>query len=490
MRQRVTMPSCSSNCNCCGPEKDVYYIGVSTKEGEPPSEQSCKAKIAQNQCVVVTLFFVSVIIGILSIVLDWLWVYDMATAYKALVFGPPTTPQYALMCFIAIFGTVAFMLEISNQMVKRCRGKAFMAEPVEQLISLFLEEVPQVTLNWLLASCHEMPSNWIALAKATIAIISGGVRVLKVLIYMCRCQGTRTRKRCRGFYVGARWIILITCCYTFAGGIIAWLFTYSSPPPITEDGADAGFKAPPAVLGLNYHGDRYFDNAGVFFSHPHFQHCNAAADRTGSENVTQNWIQMEHIYTFLDLKNSDPDYVESVYAYNDSHSIFWIRSPQQESCFQTVLETCDIQRLTNQSICPHHSLDNNQTRIIFRFVHKKRFKTLVFGDIQFNAAIQVGANCSDLQSDEWGSLHYHGNQYGQVQYFQAKGYVNTSHPFYQTSGAMFRHYTYDFDYFNDGELYNVSGVWKTGYNQCEMSGSPCPNPNRRLETLCPMPKPS
>ena len=45
-----------------------------------------------------------------------------------------------------------------------------------QVLSLFLEEVPSVTLNLLLAQCREVPVSYYQLAKAGFQMLGSGFR--------------------------------------------------------------------------------------------------------------------------------------------------------------------------------------------------------------------------------------------------------------------------------------------------------------------------
>ncbi len=481
-----------SPCGNCNDEKDseeTLHISSSPESEEADDGISWKEKLSENKWVKLSLFLISVVNGLVSVIFDWIWVNDMATATKALVFGPPGRAAFGLLCFIASVGTVSVLTEITGELLRYFLDREPIPDVVGQLCSLFLEEVPQITLNLLLASCREVPTNWVAMAKAVIVMISSAIRILKVLCFMCGCGKRKVKHRFSCVFIVARWIILGTCCYTFAAAILTWMFTYSTPPPIIDEDGDSGFLPPAGVWGKNYHSERYFANAGVFFRHPHFAHCNHGIQATTihenvTETVNRNWIRVEHIYTYISLEEATPDLIDMVYAYNVSHSQFWIKAPEEETCFQIALDTCDIQMIANDTFCLEN-LNSFQTILSSRFIYVERSKTLVFGDIQYNALITTDNKCTYLDSDEWGFLHdHHGNQYGQLQYFRAKSTVNTSFPFHQSDNGSFHYYQYEDDYFKSGDLYNVSGVWKTGHNQCQMSGSPCPNLNPEIQVPC------
>ena len=196
--------------------------------------------------------------GIFNIVFDWLWVDDMLKAQEGLVFGPPSSQIVATLIWIASIGTISFMFEIFNAVWKVVRGVVIVHEDLNQILSLFLEEVPSVTLNFLLAACREVPVSYYQMVKAALAMVGACIRCLKVRITFLRVR--RRKDSVNGSIpLILRCLILASCAYLVAGSIMTWIYTYS--PKSDED--SSGIKLPLNLVSKSYDSAKYFYKAGI-----------------------------------------------------------------------------------------------------------------------------------------------------------------------------------------------------------------------------------
>ncbi|ELU08411.1 hypothetical protein CAPTEDRAFT_202749, partial [Capitella teleta] len=123
------------------------------EEDELEEPDNLIAKFARRPVLTICITCGLVGYGIFNIVFDWLWVDDMLKAEEGLVFGPPSSQITGTLIWIATIGTISFSFEIFNAVWKVLRGNVVVHEDLNQILSLFLEEVPSVTLNFLLAAC-------------------------------------------------------------------------------------------------------------------------------------------------------------------------------------------------------------------------------------------------------------------------------------------------------------------------------------------------
>ena len=272
-------------------------------------------------------------------------------------------------------------------------------------------------------------------------------------------------------YIGLGWwilrtVILAAAVYILFAAIMVFVFTYSDP--------DDGFSSPDSLTGKNYNSQRYFYMAGVYFSHPLFSLC---YDQTQPWNEKRiHWMKLDGIYQMLDSVDTKfrfyGDETESIaYIYTD------IEGKVTEDCYHTSHADCSITRI-DPSICDPVDIDD-LVIIEIQFGMEEDSKRKVFGDVLFKGTLWHNGTCDYLSVSDFGLLHNNETAYGQLQYFQMYEDVNeTTHFYYDPDIGDFRHYLYD------QEMPNVSEMWKTGYRECDMSGSYNPTLDRSLELEC------
>ena len=75
-----------------------------------------------------------------------------------------------------------------------CGGRRLLDEQIMSLITMFVDEVPNVTLNVMLAACREVPTSYYALIKAVLNMIGAFIRSIKVIrgYFSTRKRGGKT----------------------------------------------------------------------------------------------------------------------------------------------------------------------------------------------------------------------------------------------------------------------------------------------------------
>lgn len=442
------------------------------EEPENVEDLTLIQRFSRTRCFVLTSTSLMIIYGILSVVFDWLWVDDMVKAEQSLVFGQPPVYMIVLLVIVAVAGTISFMAEIVNLVETTFFDNELLDGNLSQLLSLFVEEIPQITLNVLLAACHEIPISTFQMVKAGLVFIGSSVRLTKVTVLVCT---VKKRKAKRGIFPClVRTIIYAACLYVFCGGILTFIFTYTLHPE--ED--SLGIKIPSTILSKSYDGARYFYKSGIYFSHPSFQGCSEDPDDT-------QWIQLQPL---MDFREGEETVMEVLYVYNNETSLISITTLSSSSCFRTNhpvgnTTSCHVlpQDLTACSPQGNFTEFFSGVTILFVFQEVEPTRTLVFGDITFKGIVEQNTSCAVLTSDKWGHLHgenalseYH----GQLQYFKTRENINDTFSFRLTQEGQFEHFS------QKKHLLNVTQAWLTGYHDCEMSGSLAPNPSDAIDVKC------
>ena len=439
------------------------------EEEDMDEPENIVGRFLKRPCLTVCITCGLVGYGIFNIVFDWLWVDDMLKAEKGLVFGPPSSQITGTMIWIATIGTVTFLLEITNAIWKVLRGTVIIHEDLNQILSLFLEEVPAVTLNFLLAACREVPISYYQMVKAGLAMVGASIRCLKVLVkFMTVRRREDTKKGLIPFVL--RCIILAACAYLLAGSIMTWVYTYS--PGADED--SSGIKLPPNLVSKSYDSAKYLYKAGFYLSHPWFNDCNEN-NSTWNAGPNANWMKLESLVRF----EESADGVMTVeYHYNEDESVIVTTLDGEENCFRTTLPGCVIDRLAD---CQSVHAGYNFTSLEFKFEVIEYTKTLVFGDIRFKAILidADGLGCEELNVDHVGFITSTNATEGQLQYFKSRAHVNDTSIFVESANSTtLSFYRYPHD------VFNVTDVWETGYYRCEMTGSLAPNQGHNIDIAC------
>ena len=315
--------------------------------------------------------------------------------------------------------------------------------------------------------------SYYALVKAALAMFGSFMRSSTMFCNYIRPSKRKHSKK--GFFPWLfRSAVLVACVYTFIGACLVWIFTYSEPPDADDEG---GFR-PPDSISKSYDTDRYLYKSGIFFRHPNFERCNT------SEPFLQNWAQLAEIYDVTDANGLD---VTSTFAYSDVQNFFYFNFPDvpgrinpidgYETCYRTDLMTCDVTELPAITPCKD-AIDTLSNVYNFTFYSLPKTKTIVFGDIVFNASVSINGSCEYPEVDPYGNLLINNTIVAQMQYFRIQRDINDTFCGTFLYDLEYRYYEFDPEpeSVDLGDLLNVTEEWKTGYQRCDMSGSLRPNP--------------
>ncbi|XP_052819711.1 uncharacterized protein LOC128245551 [Mya arenaria] len=133
----------------------------------------------------IALYLILVSTDLIDLVSDWLLFRDVISTEEGLVFGPvEDTLKYLLLAF-SIIGTFTYIFEISNYGWEIFRSNPWVDVDLLMAIIIWIEDVPQITINVLIVACREEAISYFQLVKASIIIIGAVIRVLISLIRYC-----------------------------------------------------------------------------------------------------------------------------------------------------------------------------------------------------------------------------------------------------------------------------------------------------------------
>jgi len=128
------------------------------------------------------VFVLIVVLELVDLVSDWLVYADFSQMEKGLVFGPPEDAViYALLAF-SIIGTFTFFLEAVNLWWGMFHENPWLDTDLVSAVTIWIEDLPQISINVYLARCREDPSSGFQLMKASVVLIGKNIAGR-----LCRC---------------------------------------------------------------------------------------------------------------------------------------------------------------------------------------------------------------------------------------------------------------------------------------------------------------
>ena len=102
---------------------------------------------------------------------DWLLYVDVSLAEEGLVYGPPGDAAiYALLAF-SIIGSLTFVFEAVNLWWEVFRNNPWLDTDLVSAVTIWIEDLPQISINVYIAMCREDPISVFQLSKASIVLI-------------------------------------------------------------------------------------------------------------------------------------------------------------------------------------------------------------------------------------------------------------------------------------------------------------------------------
>jgi len=461
--------------------KSTLEVDPSTVECDP-----CKNKPAISQSCQCRklLFLVLVVTELADFLSDWLFYLDISLLQKGLVYGPVGPLKLWLLLFFSVIGSVTFFIEVMNLWWETFRDNAWVDSDILSAVIIWIEDVPQIIINLLIALCHEEPISVFQLVKAMVVILGILVRIVVSAVKYSETKKTQCRSQAvvRAVILGGVLVEAITAVAVF-------FFTQTE---MRGQGAVV-FKMPTTYFEETFNDRRYFANVSVFLHHRDLMD-RGVFDQDKRDDVV-NWIRLAAIedirshgdkeaYFRLQYEGVPPMSDVTKMAVSAWKSRGRGGEWQLSECYTLNSNTGDVNSIFET--CKQSGFFTNSTDIHIKFKFEPPgflFNRKIFGDVRLRIEQkhQGDTTCIPLKSfrdSVAGSIVGHVPM--TLRYFRSAAPVEAgkTHVLWEGSqgSRLFR---------NDGsDLEDIQTVWKTGWLHCDSTGSFGPNWSDNLKMNC------
>ncbi|XP_021370881.1 uncharacterized protein LOC110461648 [Mizuhopecten yessoensis] len=392
-----------------------------------------------------TLMSILILCGdVFDFIMDWVFYDDIKNAQDGLVFGPHDKKLVMATLVFCIIGTVTFITECAiNRLEYKWNKKhnwrwsekldtISKISEVMTMITLFIEDLPQILINFAVALCREEVTNVVQIVKAVSSLVE--VIILLGILFVKH----RQVKRKGEIKAWRKWVFWVTIVISFL------IFAFS----VAVFGLENNLNK--EKIDFDSHGlegkeaDRYLQGVNVFMKSPTIP--NMADDQ---------WLNITDIKTITKFPDQSSNMVVSVFV-NEQYG--WIKkqsttSGETLSCYQAA-QTSMMSPLPSAK-CREilsNTTDGTYITVKLEYVLPNRHQPL--GDILYNYRV-TDQNCRPISSSPV-----------TLQYFKR-------------SGSKISHF---FSLATD--LDDVREVWKTGSSFCKSTARERPKLSSVITVPC------
>jgi hypothetical protein len=250
-------------------------------------------------------FLILLLLDLLDVAVNWFFYTKVVTMKPGLVYGP-VNPKYrwSILAF-CIVGSLTLVLETMQNVDDLRRKKLYpcLTHSLTNFMNIVLEDVPLLTLNLILAVCHDGNVTVISLVKATVCIVIIVIRVLVMIVYW-----TRRLNKSRFEYI----CDVLSTIGLFYAAAVCISIQLLNIFPIDNKGFIVT-ENPDKFNRFEFVRNKYLHDVGVYANWP--------IDSLAADNSNKIWLcEIEEILKHGSLHvaiRSDADvYVTSSQAYN------------------------------------------------------------------------------------------------------------------------------------------------------------------------------
>jgi hypothetical protein len=130
-------------------------------------------KLFRKRYVQVFIFLVLLGIDSVDMISDWLFYNDMFLLEKGLVFGPMESSLINALFAFSIIGSLTFFLEVSlvGKQIFQPDDMAWIDVDYVSAVTVWIEEMPQITISVIIASCREDAVSIFQISIASVVLI-------------------------------------------------------------------------------------------------------------------------------------------------------------------------------------------------------------------------------------------------------------------------------------------------------------------------------
>ena len=391
--------------------------------------------------------------------LDWLLFNELNTQDEGLVFGAVSSWLLCLLFTFCCIGTVLTFLDISNRVHELRTGSPFMHTYIPEILTLMLEDIPQLSIGLYILLCRGQTINSIARVKA-------GFLLFGSVLYLVYTTLTMTEHMYHEDRLGAglKYLVLNLCLGTMAISVVILLSTTTS-----------SFSAfdPFDILKNETKRDQYFSRVAIYVRTDDLQ--------TDDLKNTTNWMKLFEVYDILGNDEisvqimTDPSHVRVQTFYgpfqkNDTDICYRVNGTFEDEIFFTEASDCSLL---------------NGTTWYYRFKYIQPSMQYLLGDIQYNVRKTATGSCENIAIDYIPDLKY----------FRAVRNVNLTGPLYGPVPISRYEWEWDANFssrkliqvfylnkggyivYSRGRLSDIKYVWKPPFNCVNVEFSPHLNPD-------------
>lgn len=439
----------------------------------------CCGRLREKFCFKVFVFLLVVALDAADLISDWLLYRDVSATEEGLVYGPPEPVlRYSLLAF-SIVGSITFTFEITNLWWEIFRNNPWMDVDLLSAITIWIEDVPQITINVIIVACREEAISYFQLVKASVIIIGAVIRFIVSLIRYCskkarhdlECAKINPSSRRHVVY---RVFIMIGLIITLGGAITIFMFTQSERNP---DGS-LNFKIPHSVIEGEFDDQKYFHNVSIYFSHELFEWDPPSTTSTDKTNLLR-------LFKINDIRQQNVDRtikIEYDHQTTPSKIAIWVDdlkgTLKAVECFQMDRITKTIKDVKVGSADCVGYITGSIIQLIFKFRFiKASIPELLFGDIKYNVKTGTPASCTLPNFAINDVVGNHAQNVAALHYYRNKGSTTDTYQIVHKSGT-------DGEFYESSMLEDISDVWKTGFAYCKSSGSLAPHRDDNIAVNC------
>lgn len=412
--------------------------------------------VAPCKCVI---FIVGVLVNSFELICDWLVYYEISGLQQGLVFGPFDDSVVISLIVFSGIGCVIFMVDLILNVIDLSQEDClplWLLDAVN-LISIWIEGIPQIALNIFIAGCREEAVSILQMAKAIAALV-------KVIAIIGIAIANHIYNNSKGKTYKTGYLLKIPIGIGLTIILIGSLGVFGLTQFFLNSENTIQFSSPTTFNGLEYDTDKYFNDAGVYM--------NFNAGQTGIVGMNSNeYLKLTDLKSITEGQSGT---VVASVSYDSTNTALWIQSTTSSNVMSSEKSSCySISALPFQTSTTCNTdlpLSSATTSLVIQFVYKSASVQVPLGDIYYNYAVTTytaGGACISSTSIPSFSLSY----------FKVVTSTNVD-PLVTLTGTNVEFYT------SGSTIQDVTEAWKTGKFMCDPTGRSSPKMDTSITVPC------
>jgi hypothetical protein len=423
-------------------------------------------------------FCLVVLFDIADVFSVWSLFSDVVHVKRGLVFGPPEMGIIYALLFFSMLGTGTFSIEIINVWLEIFRNNPLIDPELLSVLTIWIEDVPQITINIFIALCREDAISYYQIIKAGVIIFGGFIRVLMGFLRFGDRQGqsdaVKATEKTGLLHSIYRFLIILGLFNLFFSSLIVCFLTLFQR---TADG-NLQFGTPKELFHGNYDRAKFFNNVSIYLNLPILGYDNT------TDNTTLNWVRLTSIH---DIKEKNGDTFKLTYDNMTNTKFTLWQSTLDKSTMKTkecfFIDREDKTLLKGPDDCVSFLEDEMTDSWIIHFkLIPEKIPELIFGDIHYNTLFMDENECRNITLQPVNDINditdKQNRRHPVIHYFRTKQNVSETNHLVWESPTTPRFFNQETD------LINITSIWKTGFGFCESTGSLAPHRNSSMHVDC------